>query len=172
MKTLFMTLGALMFLGCTQQAKHPIQLEDNQRQNISFNILSKNKTRVPLDEFFSSKYWHYKQTKDHGYGYFRNDEIVATFYLAHHATYIYIRGNAHTIKKYKNYFLKNQVAATIKLIPLHVKRRGEVIIDYFRITQLIEGKIDITKDEMKSGKNLLAPSSDVIEIPKDYLEGF
>ena len=171
MKTLLATLSILLFAGCTQQVRHPIQLENNPRENISINILSQNKTNVPKDQFFTNKNWHYKQTKRHGYGYFfDNDEIVATFYLAHHATHIYIRGNAHTVRKYKNYFLKNQVTAKIILIPLQTKRRGKVIIDYFQITPLIANKIDISSNEAKSGKNLLRASSEVVEIPKDYIK--
>ena len=170
MKVLLTTISTLLLMGCSQHAKHPVQLENNPKQNISINILSQNKTRVPKDQFFSNKNWHYKQTKTHGYGYFfDNDEIVATFYLAHHATHIYIRGNPYTIKKYKGYFLKNQVTAKITLIPLRVKRRGKVIIDYFQITPLIAKNMDVSSNEIKRGKNLLAPSSEVVEIPKEFI---
>ena len=171
MKVLLTTISTLLLMGCSQHAKHPVQLENNPKQNISINILSQNKTRVPKDQFFSNKNWHYKQTKTHGYGYFfGNDEITATFYLAHHATHIYIRGNAHTIKKYKRYFLQNQVTAKIILIPLRIKRRGKVIIDYFQITPLIASNIDISSKEEKRGKNLLAPSSEVVEIPTNFIK--
>ena len=169
MKMLLIALNILFLVGCTQQVKHPIQLENNPRENISINMLSKNKTNVPKDQFFINKNWHYKQTKRDGYGYFfDNDEIVATFYLAHHATHIYIRGNTHIIKKYKNYFLKNQVMAKIILIPLSTKRKSKVIIDYFQITPLIADKIDISSNKAKSGKNLLRASNKVVEIPRNY----
>ncbi len=171
MKLLLVALSTLLFVGCGQKYNHPIQLEDNLKENICINILSQNKTNVPKDQFFINKNWHYKQTKRHGYGYFfDNDEIVASFYLAHHATHIYIRGNARTIKKYKNYFLKNQVTAKIILMPLSFKRRGKVIIDYFQMTPLIANKIDISSNEAKSGKNLLRASSEVVEIPKNYIK--
>jgi hypothetical protein len=169
MKVLLTVLSTLLFIGCTQHAEHPIQLKDNLNQNISINILSQNKTHVPKDQFFSNKNWHYKQTKKHGYGYFfDNEEITATFYLAHHATHIYIRGNAHTIKKYKRYFLKNQVTAKIILIPMRVKRRGKIIIDYYQITSSIANTIDVSSKDAKSGKNLLPALSDVVEIPRNY----
>ena len=169
---ILLTISALLLIGCTQHVEHPIQLEeDNPRENISINILSQNKTNVPKDQFFTNKNWHYKQTKKHGYGYFfDNDEIVATFYLAHHATHIYIRGNAHTIKKYKNYFLKKQVTAKIILIPLRFKRRGKIIIDYYQITPFIANTINVSINEVKSGKDLLPASSEVVEIPRNYIK--
>jgi len=171
MKILLSTIVTLLLIGCSQHTKHPVQLERNHKQNINIGILSQNKTFVPKDQFFSNKNWHYKQTKTHGYGYFfDNDEIAATFYLAHHATHIYIRGNDHTIKKYKNYFLQNQVTSKIILIPVHTKRRGKVIIDYFQITPSIASSIDISSKEVKRGKNLFLPSSEVVEIPTNFIK--
>ena len=172
MKLSLFTLSAFLFIGCTQQVTHPIQLEKNQGENISINILSQNKTNVPKDQFFTHKNWHYRQTKTHSYGYyFDNDEIVATFYLAHHANYIYIRGSGPTIKKYKNYFLKNQVKGKIILIPNQSKRRGgKIVIDYFQVSPLLENKLDITGRKAKHSKNLILASSDVVEIPKNYIK--
>lgn len=166
-----MAISALLFVGCSQHIDHPIQLEDNTRQNISLNILSEHKTNVPKDQFLVNQNWHYKQTKKHGYGYFfSNDEIVETFYLAHHASHIYIRGNAYTIKKYKKYFIDNQVEAKIILVPLHRKRRGYIRIDYYHLSPDIVDKIDVSSKEARGGKNLLPPSSKVVEIDKTQLK--
>ncbi len=171
MKILIMAISTLLFIGCSQYINHPIQLEDSTRQNISLNVLSEHKNSVPKDQFLVNQNWHYKQTKKHGYGYFfANDEIVETFYLAHNASHIYIRGNAHTIKKYKKYFIDNQVRAKIILIPLHRNRRGYIRIDYYNITPSIVNKIDVNSEEARGGKNLLPPSSKVIEIDKKQLK--
>jgi len=75
------------------------------------------------------------------------------------------------LKSIKGIFYKqNQVTAKIILIPLRIKRRGKVIIDYFQITPLIASNIDISSKEEKRGKNLLAPSSEVVEIPTNFIK--
>jgi len=155
--------------GCSQRHYHPIQLEEKAESNINIRLLDRRHPSVPKDKFFYSKNWHYKQNIHNKYDFLRNDEIADTFYLAHHATRIYIRGGKHAIYRYKKYFLSHQLEAKILLIPQENYKRNMIRIDYFSLM-----KSAIIPNEKKghilSVKNIIKANSDIVEIPKNNIK--
>jgi len=163
MKTIILsTITLVLLVGCSSKFNHPIQLKHNLvGENISINILSEKKRYVPKDKTIKDKNWHYKQINNNKHGYFfDNEKLIETFYLAHHATHIYIRGNQKRIMQFKKYFINNQVTANIELIPLHGK--NQITIDYFHITPSLNKELN---QNAKNNKELLRAASQAIEIP-------
>jgi len=134
MKLILIVINVFLLLGCSQQIKHPTQLEHNYGKNISLNILSNDKKYVPKDKSINHGYWHYKQVQNkNSCSLFSDDQIVTNFYLAHNATDINITGNEQTIEQYQQYFFKNQVTANINLILVEMEQCDTVVIDYTHI---------------------------------------
>ena len=158
----------LFMVGCSQKHHHPIQLEEKAESNINIRLLDRKKTYVPKDKFFYSKSWHYKQNVYNSYQFFRNDEIADTFYLAHHATHIYIRGDKNAIIRYKKYFKRNQVEAIIKIIPLYKYRKKPLRIDYFSLEPNAIAPNSKKKATVQTVKNILKANSDVIDITDSF----
>jgi len=168
MKTVLI-LVVIFFTGCSQKITHPIQLESGEERNINLPLINKTKRYVPKDTLMMSQSWHYKQTTYRGRYLFANEEIAATFYLAHHATHIYIQGNEYSYRKYRNYFRNNQVTAVIKYVPNARQKRNKTVIDYFRINKNHD---TIKVSTTTTGKNLISPSCEVVEIPNNFVKDF
>ncbi|MCF6244349.1 MAG: cag pathogenicity island Cag12 family protein [Sulfurovum sp.] len=163
-------IGALFFGACSQKVPmHPIQIEDTPQRVVSLSLINNFKTYVPQDTFLLGKNWHYQQNTYRDRYLFENEEIAGTFYLAHHATHIYIHGSEYNFRKYRDYFLQNQVAGIIKFVPNRRQRRNHVKIDYFHIV----GKNDtVIVSKNTTGKNTLKPTCEVVEIPKNFIKEY
>jgi len=129
MKTLLTIISTLLLMGCSQHAEHPTQLDNSNFIFANNNLLNKNKFNVPQDLDMKKKEWKYKlKVKKQGDIFFKNHQIVKSFYLAHHANHIMIRGRKSIINQYKLYFISNGVKAPIELKPTYTRSNKVTII--------------------------------------------
>lgn len=108
-----------LFNGCSKPPK-PIKLDSGSAISINHNLIVDRKYSVPKDNFLKNNNWAYNiylspVDKD---TLIRNNLIVKTFYLAHNADKLIILGYEPLAKKYKDYFIKNDVNANIEIRPL------------------------------------------------------
>ena len=159
-KYLFFAIAALITTGCGMKPTPPVQLENNDPKNISFELLKHldEKNTVPLDAYLESREWVYRQYVTPSRYYFPNERMIETFYLAHHANVIYIYGKAGTTKRYKKYFQNNQVAARIIL---RSEKRNNVRIIYSHKMNVYESTTCCAYHGKKTGKK---PHSSVANI--------
>jgi len=132
-----LVVSAILFSGCSNKipdAEKP-KWEKNSALVINKEFILAKEFSVPKDPYLKNENWTYQITaekqKDN---YFKNDEIVKTFIIAHNAEEIILVGRDEVIRDYRNYFIKNQVSADIKLQPVNPisKDFNKVNILFFR----------------------------------------
>jgi hypothetical protein len=119
MKTLIILLGAILLIGCTP--KKPVELENNPFATVNQSMFTKHKNIVPLDTAYQEKYYGYrlKVRKERG-EYFKNTQVVKSFYLMHHADKITIIGSNTATKGYRNYLRTHGVRCQIEIIKKYI----------------------------------------------------
>lgn len=126
MKKLSLVLSGIvavsLLTGCSQKNTPPTEVKTWDRGaslSVSKSLVLEEKREVPKDQFLVNKNWTYQivATKKGNY-LLDNDQIVKTFYVAHHAQDIIIVGREGLIEQYKNYFVSNGVKGKITLQPV------------------------------------------------------
>ncbi len=123
--------------GCSGKAPDPEPVsswDKNSALTINKELLLKKEISVPKDPYLVNHNWTYQVNSSIENGeLFKNDQIVKTFLVAHNASEIILIGEKNTIEKYKEYFIKNQVTANIKLQPVShmIKNSNFVNILFF-----------------------------------------
>jgi len=135
MKKITLLAAALLLMnGCSSKLTAPVQLEDNPSTTINQGIIAKHHSSVPQDIYLTSQDWRARLTVHKGRYYLPNKKVIKTFYYAHHAHKILITGEHSTIKRYKDYFMRNGVTAQICLNPVHRKdaRRVDMTFSHLK----------------------------------------
>lgn len=108
----------LSFTGCSDkipEAEKP-QWEKKTALVINKEFILNKEYKVPKDPYLKNEKWTYQIVAEkENNNYFKNENIVKTFLIAHNSQEIILIGREDLIKDYKNYFLNNQVEANIKL---------------------------------------------------------
>lgn len=111
-------LIALSFTACSNKIPdvEKVQWEKNSALTINKEFILHKEYKVPKEPYLKNENWTYQiVAKKENNNYFKNDEIVKTFLVAHNCEEIVLIGREDLIKDYKKYFLENQVTANIKL---------------------------------------------------------
>lgn len=115
-------LTVCVLSGCSSKNTPPTEVKTwDKGASLSLNssLIIEQKREVPKDDFLLSNDWTYQifATKK-GSELLSNEQIVKTFYIAHHAQDIILVGRSSLIKEYKTYFEQNDVKANIILQPV------------------------------------------------------
>lgn len=89
----------------------------DKKTTVNNRLLERRSQSVPTDPYLKGLNWTYAvgARYEGNDDFFKNDQIVKVFLLAHNASKIVISGRAELIDQYKNYFISNGVSAEILL---------------------------------------------------------
>ena len=130
LSSVFVGLGLMVLTGCSDKIPKPEPVDWNNKDLvINKNFLIEKDFKVPKDPFLGYKSWTFQiNTKKINNDLFRNEEIIKTFLVAHNSSDIIIIGNdLNTLNEYKQYFMKNQVSANIKLQTIDSKNNDNSV---------------------------------------------
>lgn len=134
-------ISAISFIvaGCSRPPK-PVELDSETISSVNSDLLKTKKYQVPKDNFLKFNNWAFQIIAKKSNGHlFTNEQIVKTFYLAHHAAKIIIVGDRTTIYEYKKYFLNNQVCARIELQPVNTIEQDTNTVNILFFNKIKQG---------------------------------
>lgn len=125
-------------------AKKPTQLESNAEAiQINNRLLESRYSFVPKDAFLSNSSWVYSvEAVPSGDYFFKNEQMVKVFLLAHNCQEIIILGEQENALAYKRYLKSNGVEAFIRTQPIELNEHNKKYVKLLFFSSKIGDKSD------------------------------
>ncbi len=157
------TSSFVMFNGCG--AKKPTTL-DKSADSVQINnaLLESHHSFVPKDPYLANSSWVYSiEAIPSGDYFFKNEQMVKVFLLAHNCQEIIIMGEQDNAMAYKRYLKNNGVKAFIRTQPIELNEKNKKYVKLL----FFNSKIADRKSDWNSMREI---NTDVAKHPYDNFD--